>query len=158
MADFSTNIQQFIQGGTYEYKFDAVGNLYFNSSSADFSQVYLKLPLTNVVYDNSKIEKFYDPTFVEFVPTTGSVESTASMDALTQQLNIISQENSTMKSQLDDLIAQNNSTSNASDSQVVKQVILELRKALGQGRIDANFSDTFPYAPIARTTNTKPKI
>jgi hypothetical protein len=157
MADFSTEIQQFIQGGTYEYKFDAVGNLYFNSSSTDFSQVYLKLPLTNVVYDNSKIAKFYDPTFVEFVPTTGSVEVTSSVDALTQQLNIISQENSTMKVQLDNLIAQSNSTSNASDSQVVKQVILELRKALGQGRVDANFSDVFPYSPLTRQTTT-PKI
>ena len=150
MADFSTEIQQFIQGGTYEYKFDAVGNLFFNSSSADFSQVYLKLPLTNVVYNNDKIEKFYDPTFVEFVPTTGSAETTSSMDALTQQLNIISTENTGLKSQLDKVIAQNNSVSNASDSQVVKQVILELRKALGQGRVDSNFSDTFPYVPLTR--------
>ena len=110
----------------------------------------MKLPLTNVVYDNAKIEKFYDPTFTEFVPTTSSVEITSSVDALTQQLNIISQENTGLKSQLDDVIAQNNTVSNASDSQVVKQVILELRKALGQGRIDANFSDTFPYAPLTR--------
>ena len=154
MADFSTDIQQFQQSGIYKYKFDSVGNLYFNSASADFSEVYLALPLTNVVYDNSKIRKFYDPTFVEFVPTTASVEPTSSVDTLTQQLGIIQQENSSLKGQLDNLIAQNNSTSNASDSQVVKQVILELRKALGQGRIDANFSDTFPYAPLKRQSNT----
>ena len=79
MADFSPNILEFQQNGTYEYKFDAVGNLYFNSSSADFSQVYLKLPLTNVVYDNSKIAKFYDPTFTEFVPATSSAEPTSSV-------------------------------------------------------------------------------
>jgi len=150
MADFSTDIQQFQKAGTYEYKFDAVGNLYFNSSSADFSQVYLALPLTTVAYNNAKIKKFYDPTFVEFVPDTGSAEPTSSIDALTEQLNIIQQENTGLKSQLDNVIAQNNTVSNASDSQVVKQVILELRKALGQGRIDANFSDTFPYAPLTR--------
>ena len=155
MADFSPNILEFQQNGTYEYKFDAVGNLYFNSSSADFSQVYLALPLTNVVYDNAKIKKFYDPNFLEFSPDTGSVESTASLDTLTQQLGIIQQENSTLKVQLDNLIAESGNTSNASDSQVVKQVILELRKAVGQGRIDANFSDTFPYAPLMPQPNRK---
>jgi len=155
MADFSTNILEFQQNGTYEYKFDAVGNLYFNSSSVDFSQVYLSLPLTNVIYDNNKIKKFYDPTFFEFSPDTRSVELASNLDSLTQQMGIIQQENSTLKVQLDNLIAENNNTSNASDSQVVKQVILELRKALGQGRIDANFSDTFPYIPWTLPSNRK---
>jgi hypothetical protein len=77
------------------------------------------------------------------------------LDTLTQQLGIIQQENSTLKVQLDNLIAESGNTSNASDSQVVKQVILELRKALGQGRIDANFSDTFPYAPLMPQPNRK---
>lgn len=155
MTDFSSNILQFRQNGTYEYKFDAVGNLYFNSSSADFSRVYLALPLTNVVYDNAKIKKFYDPSFLEFSPDTGSVELASSLDTLTQQLGIIQQENSTLKVQLDNLIAENSNISNASDSQVVKQVILELRKTLGQGRIDANFSDTFPYASLMPQANRK---
>jgi hypothetical protein len=150
MADFSTDIQKFQQDGIYKYKFDSIGNLYFNSSSADFSQVYLSLPLINVVYNNSKIKKFYDPEFREFVPNTVSVESTASMEALQQQLGVIQSENSTLKSQLDNLIAENSNTSTASDSQVVKQIILELRKALGQGRIDSNFADTFPYAPLKK--------
>lgn len=149
MADFSTDIQKFQKEGVYEYKFDSVGNLYFNSSSADFSQVYLKLPLTNVVYDNAKIEKFYDPTFVEFVPITPSLEVvTTSADDLQNQLNVIQQENATLKTTLDSVIAQSDNNSSAANQQAVKQVILELRKTLGQGRIDANFSDTFPYFPL----------
>jgi len=148
MADFSQDIAQFQKDGVYTYKFDRVGNLYFNSSSTDFSQVYLSLPLTNVVYDNAKIEKFYDPVFGEFIPTTVVTASVVMTDDLQAQLGVVQQENITLKSHLDSLIAENEATSNASDSQAVKQIILELRIALGQGRVAANFSDTFPYAPI----------
>src|ERR1035441_2535505 len=111
MADFSTNILEFQQNGTYIYEFDPVGNLYFNSSSADFSQAFLKLPLTNVVYDNSKIAKFYDPDFVEFVPNTGSAEITSSIEALQQQLSVISQSNVALQSQLDSVVAQSETIS-----------------------------------------------
>ena len=145
MADLSQDIAQFQKDGAYIYKFDKSGNLYWNSSSADFSQVYLSLPLINVVYNNAKIEKFYDPTFLEFLPTTAATAATASVDDLQAQLGVVQQENITLKSQLDSLIAENETTSNLSDSQAVKQIILELRIALGQGRVAANFSDTFPY-------------
>jgi hypothetical protein len=150
MADFSTNILEFQQNGTYIYEFDPVGNLYFNSSSADFSQAFLKLPLTNVVYDNSKIAKFYDPDFVEFVPNTGSAEITSSIEALQQQLSVISQSNVALQSQLDSVVAQSETISSiAGPNQLaIQQVILELRKALGQGRVDSAFSTDFPYTPI----------
>jgi hypothetical protein len=150
MADFSTDIQKFQQTGIYEYKFDSVGNLYFNSSSADFSQVYLSLPLTNVVYNNSKIEKFYDPDFLEFVPNTGSAELTSSIETLQQQLSVIQSENQALQTQLDTLVTTSESNSSAADQEATKQVILELRKTLGQGRVDSDFSDTFPYTPIKK--------
>lgn len=155
MADFSTNILEFQQNGTYEYKFDPVGNLYFNSSSADFSQVYLSLPLSNVVYNNSKIEKFYDPNFEEFVPNTGSAEISSSIEALTQQLSMIQQENAGLQTQLDSIVAQNAATATASgpNQLAIQQVILELRKALGQGRVDSDFSDAFPYTPIIKPSS-----
>ena len=148
MTDFLQDIAQFQKGGNYIYKFDSAGNLYFNSSSEDFSQVYLSLPLTNVVYNNSKIEKFYDPNFLEFTPTIITTASLANIDDLQSQLVVVQQENVTLKSHLDNLIAENETTSNSSDSQAVKQIILELRIAIGQGRVAANFSDTFPYPPL----------
>lgn len=148
MADFSQDIAQFQKDGTYTYKFDGVGNLYFNSSSTDFSQVYLSLPLTNIVYNNAKIEKFYDPEFREFIPTVATTASIDTINDLQNQLNTVQQENSTLKSHLDNLISENGASSNGSDSQAVKQIILELRIALGQGRSEANFSDTFPYPPL----------
>lgn len=154
MADFSTNIQKFQKEGIYEYKFDAVGNLYFNSSSADFSQVYLSLPLVNVVYNNNKIEQFYDPEFREFVPTVGSAEPTLNAEVLQQQLSAIQQENVGLKEQLDGIIAQSSAAADASgpNQLAIKQVILELRKTLGQGRVDSDFSDTFPYTKIIKPT------
>jgi len=151
MADFSTNILEFQQNGTYTYEFDSVGNLYFNSSSADFSQVYLKLPLTNVVYNNSKIEKFYDPEFREFVPSV-AVVPTDSVEALQQQLSAIQSENAGLQTQLDNVIAQSTAIADSSgpNQLAIKQVILELRKTLGQGRVDSDFSDTFPYTKIIK--------
>jgi hypothetical protein len=155
MADFSQDIAQFQKDGTYTYKFDSAGNLYFNSSSTDFSQVYLSLPLTNVSYNNAKIEKFYNPIFVEFIPTVATTASAATVDDLQAQLGVVQQENLTLKSHLDTFIAENEASSNASDSQAVKQIILELRIAMGQGRVAANFSDTFPYAPLTTQQPTQ---
>lgn len=156
MSDFSQDIQNFQRNGDYTYEFDSIGNLYFNSSSADFSQVYLALPLTNVIYDNAKIEKFYDPTFVEFVPNTASVETTSNVDALQQQLSVISQSNAALQSQLDNVVAQNEAiTAQAGPNQLaIQQVILELRKALGQGRVDSDFSTDFPYTPIIKPSSS----
>jgi hypothetical protein len=151
MADFSQNIQNFQRYGTYTYKFDEVGNLIFNSSSVDFSQVYLSFPLVNVVYDNAKLTSFYNPDFVEFVPTDMVTATTTSTTDLQQQLDTVQQENDALKTQLDDLLIQPDNT-NTADQQATKQVILELRKAIGQGRVDSDFSDTFPYTAIRKPT------
>ena len=150
MADFSTNIQQFQQNGTYEYKFDEVGNLIFNSSSADFSQAFLSLPLTNVMYNNAKISAFYITDFEEFVPRTLSTEVTSSNSDLQQQLDIISSENDSLKSQLNDVIESTTAENSGPNQEAIKQVILELRKALGQGRVNSDFSEDFPYTPIIK--------
>jgi hypothetical protein len=150
MADFSTDIQQFQQNGTYTYKFDDVGNLIFNSSSADFSQVYLSLPLNNVMYNNGKIEAFYTADFEEFIPTTGSAPVTSSVDDLNSQVSTLQQENVALQTQLDDVIAQSTGEASGPNQTAIKQVILELRKAVGQGRVDSDFADTFPYTPIKK--------
>lgn len=152
MAGFEQDIQNFQRYGTYTYKFDANGNLIFNSSSADFSQVYLALPLRNVAYNTVKLDAFYDPTFTEFIPSISSTEETASVDTLQQQLDVAQQENVVLKDQLDTLTAESEPVGSAAETLATKQVILELRKALGQGRVDSDFSDTFPYTAIKKAT------
>jgi hypothetical protein len=153
MADFAQDIQNFQRYGTYTYKFDPVGNLIFNSSSADFSQVYLSLALKNVVYNAVKLDSFYDPNFVEFSPTTSSVLIVVpTQEELQQQLDITQQENITLKNQLDSVISQNETSGSAANDMAIKQVIIELRKAANQGRVDSDFSETFPYTPIKKAT------
>lgn len=152
MSDFSTDIKNFQQSGVYNYEFDSHGNLNFNSSSTDFSQVYLAFPLVNVKYNNDKLSSFYNLSFEEFIPTTASIEITASINNLQEQLDVVQQENISLKTQLDSFIAASSDNSGSVDQMAVKQVILELRKALGQGRVDSDFSDTFPYTPIRKPT------
>lgn len=152
MPSFSQDISNFQRYGTYTYKFDSVGNLVFDSSSADFSQVYLAIPLANMNYDNVKIQSFYNPAFEEFLPQATS--ESVSLDAVQEQLVSVQQENVNLKSQLDGLIAQTDANASAADQLATKQVILELRKALGQGRVDSDFSDTFPYTPIRKNVTT----
>jgi uncharacterized protein (UPF0335 family) len=149
MSDFSQDIQNFQRYGTYEYKFDSVGNLTFNSSSTDFSQVYLAFPLQNVFYNNGKIKTFYNVDFEEFVPQE-LTSSAQQITALEEQMQVLQQENITLKSQLDTVIAEN-SDSGSVDVLATKQVIFELRKALGQGRVESDFSEDFPYTPVKKT-------
>jgi hypothetical protein len=151
MTDFSQNIQDFERYGTYTYMFDDVGNLTFNTSSTIFEQVYLGLPLTNVIYNNNKIASFYDVDFVEFVPTNVSdsnVSSSNTINTLQTQLGVVQQENVNLQSQLSELITFNQASSSIATSMAIQQVILELRIALGQGRISSDFSTEFPYTPI----------
>jgi len=153
MSNFSQDIQNFQRYGQYVYKFDSVGNMIFNSSSVNFNQVYLAFPLQNVILNNSKVETMYNTSFEEFVPQTTQVETSAqAVDNLQQQLDIIQSENASLKIQLDDLIVQNESSGSVADQMATKQVILELRKAVGQGRVDSDFSDDFPYTPILKET------
>jgi hypothetical protein len=152
MSDFSADIKNFQRYGTYNYTFDNVGNSVFNSSSANFNQVYLAFPLQNVVYDNVKIKSMYIVDFQEFIPQTASLSPTASIEDLQQQLDVIQQENTTLKGQLDTVVAQTQDSGSAADIMATKQVILELRKSLGQGRVDSDFSTDFPYTPIVKPT------
>ena len=157
MPDFSLEISNFERNGFYTYKFDEVSNSIFNSGSMDFSQVYLSFPIANFSYNNNKISSFYDLEFREFIPasstpSTPSTPSTINVDDIQQQLDVVQQENVQLKSQLDSLIETNSSNTSASEKLATKQVILELRKAIGQGRVESDFSDTFPYTPIKKIT------
>lgn len=150
---FRQQITEFERYGTYSYEYDSVGNVIFNSSSNDFSEVYLAFPLSNFVYDNGKIESFYDPTFTEFLPTTGSQIVSVDMERLQSELDAEKTRNAELTQQLDSLISSTETDSSVADREAVKQVILELRKALGQGRVDSDFSEDFPYTPLRKTSN-----
>jgi hypothetical protein len=148
MSNFADDIQKFQRYGTYTYKFDSVGNLIFDNSSNDFSRVHLSLPLANSVYDGGKVAAFQSTVFEEFV--TEVVGPSVNAEQLQQQLDVAKEENLTLKQQLDSMIAMSENDSTGAGDVATKQVILELRKSLGQGRVDSDFSEEFPYTPIKK--------
>lgn len=148
MADFSQDIENFKRYGTYTYKFDNTGNVVLNASSSNFNQVYVAFPLMNPIYDNSKIEMMYNVNFEEFIPQNGTV-SLNTTNEIQQQLDAIQEENTSLKTKLDDLIIEG-SGANIVDSSSIRQVILDLRKTLGEGILDSDFSNIFPYAAIQK--------
>ena len=150
MADFMEQINEFTSHGTYSYKFDDVGNIILNPSSSVFQEHYVQLRLTNATYDENKIKTFYNTEFVEFIKPVE--ESQASSSFATQtEVDSIKKENEDLKSQLNDIISQSEQNSSAADIQAIKDIILQLRIELGQGKSELDFESEFPYLPIDLT-------
>jgi hypothetical protein len=150
MTDFSQQIANFTNYGVYHYKFDEVGNEILNPHSTVFQQVYFSIPLDTVVYNNSKIMSFYDPTFTEFVPAppTNSAASVFPQEAI-DEINAITYQNVQLQSQLDSLIATSTTDSSSADMQSVRNTIINLRTQLGQGIVDGDFQTAYPYLPLS---------
>lgn len=146
--EFSPQINKFQTLGTYDYKFDEVGNVIASSASAEFSYNYLALPLRDAVYDTTAIESYYDVNFVEFVPpdvAETAEEQDAANEAMLQENAALTKENAELKSQLDDLVASSEDDPSAAQKEAMKQVIIDLRIKLGQGKEERDFNEEFPY-------------
>ena len=150
---FKQQISDFQRYGTYTYEYDEVGNVVLNPSSKEFSQVYLSLPIQNYIYDDSKVKNFYDPVFTEFVPPISINSSTEDVGSIQSKLADSEAKNIELNKKLDSLIEENESIPSSAEKQATKQVILELRKELGQGRVDSDFSEDFPYSAIQRPSS-----
>jgi len=150
MADFSQNIANFTKLGTYQYQFDSVGNEILNPSSSIFQQNYFAFQLTDLNYDQSKVESFYDPTFTEFVVpsvTTSSIEIVTT-ENLTQQIIDVTNQNVQLQAQLNELIVSSEQQTSDVDKQTIKNTIILLRVQQGQGKVISDFSSEFPYLPL----------
>lgn len=148
MTDFSREIANYKNYGTYIYKFDDVGNELVNPSSSIFQQVYFSLPFGNVVYNNAKIESFYDTTFTEFVPQpTSSTTSVFPQEAI-DQINAITSDNIRLQDQLLSIVNASEQNSFIADASLIKNIIISLRIQLGQGTTTSDFDTVFPYMAI----------
>jgi hypothetical protein len=148
MADFSLQISNYKNYGVYDYKFDDVGNELLNPSSSIFQQVYFSLPFVNVGYDNSKLLSFYDATFKEFIPITGSQELSVFPQEAIDEINAITSDNLKLQNQLQALVNASEQNTGSADVSLVKTTIIALRIQLGQGTTSADFDTVFPYNPI----------
>jgi hypothetical protein len=154
--EFNAQINKFQTLGIYNYKFDEVGNVIANSSSMEFSYNYLSLPLWNSNYNNTKIQSYYDVNFAEFVPEepilTDDGNLIESSDDLLENVQTTNQdlaaENSQLLSRIDELVSLSEEDSSVAENSAIKQVILDLRMALKQGKEEKDFSVTFPYTPL----------
>lgn len=148
MAEFIKQINDFQSYGTYNYKFDEVGNQILNPSSSVFQQNYIALPTVNYVYDESKIVSFYNTTFQEFQPTQNTSSTVNLPQEIIDQVNQLTQQNMVLQDQLDSMIADSEFVSTSADRQVIKDIIISLRIQLGQGTTTADFNTEIPYLPI----------
>lgn len=148
MADFSQQIANYKNYGTYIYKFDSVGNEVLNPSSSIFQQVYFSLPFGNVVYDDSKLLSFYDPTFSEFIPATSSQQVSVFPQEAIDEIDAITYDNIQLQNQLNAFLSANEQDSGAADVEAVRNIIIGLRIQLGQGVMATDFDTIFPYLPI----------
>lgn len=146
---FSKQIEKFEKSGEYNYKLDESGNVIANSSSAIFEYNYLALPLNNFVYDNKSIVSYYGTDFSEFFPTPKieEIQQKQEYNAALDNTKKLEEENQNLKNQLNDLIKSSESNSNVAQNEATKQVILDLRISLGQGKEERDFSKEFPYTP-----------
>ena len=158
MTDFSQQIANFINYGTYDYKFDEVGNEVLNPSSSIFQQIYFSLTLGNYVYSNSKILSFYDPRFMEFIPITSTVESSSFSQESIDKINAITNENQQLQGQLNSLIQSSEMNTSSADIQSFRNVIVGLRIQLGQGTTTSDFQTIFPYFPVPMEDKNAPSM
>jgi hypothetical protein len=153
MSDFSIQTDNFVKYGTYEYKFDEAGNISLNSASSDFNRNYVAIPLQDFHYNTNKILTYYDVDFTEFIPNiTSSISQSSTPDQLQTQLDTLINMNQSLTEQLNFAIETANQNTTTAQQNAVQQVIIELRKQLGQGRVDSDFSTDFPYTPIIKPT------
>lgn len=157
MSDFSKQITLYQQLGTYNYSFDQFGNIILDPSSSVFGENYLSLPLKNFSYDSNKMASFYDPNFVEFIPTTaspftssvefsGSATISSSVD-VTDEVSRLTEENRSLTEQLNTLISRSEQDGSVATDESIRQVIVDLRIQIGEGTTSEDFEEEFPYGP-----------
>ena len=147
MTDFSEQINDFVFHGTYGYKFDDIGNVILNPSSSVFQEHYVLFNLRTTVYNDNKVKTFYNTEFVEFVkPVEQSVSQSVAETQI--ELDSIKKENELLKTQLDSIIQESEQDGNRAVAIAIKDIILELRISLGQGKTESDFESEFPYLPM----------
>ena len=145
---FETDIEQFERFGTYTYSFDKYGNIILNASASVFSQKYLSLPINNFLYNNKKIESFYETEFTEFLPQldmSASVNLETQVQEQNESLSKLEQENAQLRDQLKSVIAEAEVDGTQAEQEAIRQVIVDLRISLKEGNTEEDFLNEFPY-------------
>lgn len=141
MNTFESEIKSFYTIGLFENNLDESGNINLYVNPKQVNERYISFPIKNIMYDESKIETLYDVNIKEYnIPN--KIESDSNKSSSNVELE---EENVLLKEQLNSLISSNNLDSSAADVMASKDIIINLRIQLGQGKSEDDFSDAFPY-------------
>lgn len=128
--------------------FDGFGNLLISSNETNLSSSVITVELYSPKFSTDSINKVSNTNFSELASTDQSsiessqVSSGSDVKALyDDQVEI----NKDLQTKLDDLTLKLNDPEKTSDDLQVKDTIIELRIALGQGSSEEDFSTEFPY-------------
>lgn len=125
--------------------FDGFGNLLISTNETNLSSSVITVDLYSPKFSTDSIMKLIDTEFSEFFTTAQSdaqLESKSDVKSLyDNQLEI----NKDLQTKLDDLTIKLNDPERTSDQLQIKDTIIELRIALGQGSSPEDFGDEFPY-------------
>lgn len=141
MKSFDTELKQFSIDGIFNNNLDDAGNINLSIDPVDINQRYIEFGLKNYLYNNDQIKMLYDVDIKEFaIPTTTVVVNTT--DTTVTQLT---QENEILRNQLNAVIAADNQNSASAVVDASKDIIINLRIKLNEGKSSDDFSDAFPY-------------
>ncbi len=143
MKSFITETNQFLLTGEFTNNLDNFGNINLFSVPSDINEEYISFKLLNNLYDNKKIEELYDVNMEEIsTPTLSeSIEVESNKDTISR-LNI---EVAALNDQLNAVINSSKIKTTDDDVAAAKNLIIQLRIQLGEGKVESDFSSEFPY-------------
>jgi ABC-type uncharacterized transport system ATPase subunit len=147
---FSKDVKSFIGGTPYSYSFNSVGNLFFTEPTEKFNQTFLKIDTFQYEYNTEKFKKMNNIDFEDFKSENSSENSQLTPSNVVQsdsidELNRKVEELSTLLSS--SMVDSDRLSELESDFSSNKSIIIDLRISAGQGKIESDFEDKFPYLP-----------
>jgi len=141
MKSFDTELKQFSIDGIFNNNLDDAGNINLNTDPIEINQRYIEFGLKNYLYNNEQIKLLYDVDIKEFAKPTSSIVINTTDTTVSQ----LTQENESLRNQLNAVIAADNQNSASAVVDASKDVIINLRIKLNEGKTSDDFSDEFPY-------------
>jgi hypothetical protein len=143
-------INDLIQFGHVNIQFDNYSNVYLNTDFKTTSS-FISIPIHNIVYDMDYIKSKYNINFEDLQELTeqdlnNSVEDVVSIQDLQQDLLLKNDKIAGLESQLENLLEKAQELAQIKGTlTLVKPLVIDLRKELGQGKRDEDFEEEFPW-------------
>ena len=147
MNQITSSVNSFLTENQFENNFDGYGNIVLAVSASFDNQTYIAMSLMQYEYDASVIESLYDTTIA-----AATIENKQEIFAVNQNLQNSYEsaiaENVALKESLNNLVASVDASPIPAEALAQKDLIINLRIQLGQGKVPADFSPQFPYQAL----------